>query len=87
MGTVQRFKTEMARLGHHPDRQIIRDLTIMADKGRHRAADIVDVIQGTVLSVSGVAHDGVIDAAPLSRATLGAPRLLRRKGRAVVLGR
>ena len=50
--SLQRFREDMARLGHHPDKDIIVKLTTMAMQQQNRARDIVDLIQSAVLNVS-----------------------------------
>lgn len=49
---MSKFRVEMEKLGAHPDKNIITTLTVSADRHRHRAPEIVDLIARAVLSVS-----------------------------------
>ena len=52
-GELQRFRHDMEKLGAHPDKAIINQLTYFAEVNkRNRGKDIVNIISGAVLSVS-----------------------------------
>jgi len=53
MGELQRFRHDMARLGGHPDKALINQLTYFAEVNkRSRGKEIAHIIGSAVLSVS-----------------------------------
>lgn len=57
-GFMQKFRTEMDKLGAHPDKAIISLLTVSAQKHPNRASEIVDLCARAVLSVSSTLGKG-----------------------------
>lgn len=51
---MDRFRDDMGRLGGHPDKDTIVRLTNLALQHQELANDIVELVQGRVLSVSKI---------------------------------